>query len=386
MFDGWSLKDRMTILSKQINRLNSRLQGLKAATQEDTSRLEDAKDHLMGICDRLENDTDTLAAQLNDQFPVQDKWEQWAELNERFGTLSVDCLALEQSLALRKNEDIALLCTAADKLAEGFSKAIERDRSHFVLISGAEHFRACTSAIHLGYGHLDVWNLNRVAHEFGHLWALEVANGGSGPQEEFCRSLGIEPQTTDATDVVSQTANQSLIPGWKESHAREVFADIVAVFLMGPAYAMACFALDLNPADDRRSSTHPTSHERAHCILMALKELVQSYDPYDREELKKRRNQLCALWSAAREAAGLPAMIEEERGLRFAVEIAIRSLVKKISGAQYKNFAAAYGVRNALDDGRRWLPVEAKSIDVLNGAWLSRWDAGWGTASPVGRH
>jgi hypothetical protein len=370
---GWGLADRMAILSRQVDRLRTRLQGFKPVNPQDTSRLEDTRRRLVSVCARLKKTTETLIPQLRDRVSAENQWDQWVDLNRQFHTLAANCLALEQRVHLRADKDVAALCAIADRLAEGFSAAVGQPRPHYVLISEAEHFGADASAIHLGYGRLDIWSLNRVAHEFGHLWAEAFADGASGVQKYFAELLLTKKPGSAGGAGTGQVPAMYPPSDWTEAQAKEFFADIVAAFLMGPAYAFACFTLDFNPADDRHSDSHPSGHERAHCILIALNRMVESYRSFSKEELKQILGQLCSFWSATRAATGMPKTIKNRFALEYAIEIAVDRLVQDFPGAQYKSLTAANAVKNTLASRTGELPSGAGDVDVLNGAWLSRW-------------
>jgi hypothetical protein len=355
----------MVVLSTQINRMKLRLNTLPPAAATDTERLEETRDHLVGVCDRLKNEIDRFTDKLKGQLLAEDKWEQWDSLNWQFRALAADCLALEQSQTLRANPETAKLCTIADKLAEGFSRAVRRARRHYVLISETEHFGVNASAIHLGYGRLEIWNLNRVAHEFGHMWAQDF---GGEMQTSFVEQL---MKKENEEDDVGES-------DWNESHGKEFFADIMAAFLMGPAYAFASMVLDLNPADDSPSDSHPSGHERAQCILLTLERLKQNYHWTSRPELTKLIEDLRIFWSRMRAAMGPQTTLANrtQQKIKLAMGIVVDRLLAEIPDAHYGCLETAFAVKNELASNRNRLPRKAKGIDVLNGAWLRRWAAG----------
>jgi len=373
----------VAVLSRQIDGLQGRLHEPMSVAPAQGSRLQDTKDRLASLCARLKNMVDTLAAELSDQSPAENQWEQWADLSWQFRGLAADCLALEQSVTVRRDPGAALLCTAADKLAEGFSGAVGKPRSHYVLISEAEHFGVDASAIHLAYGRLEIWNLNRVAHEFGHLWGQECANGPGGSQKSFVEYLTKASRVENA--INGKVTAPSPSPAWNEAQAKEFFADVLATFLMGPAYALACLTLDLSPADDRQSDSHPSGHERACCILMALLRLAPNYCSYYQDDMEKLHQELADFWSATRVAAGKPVTLNHQAELEYAVGIAVSHLLQEIPAAQHKCLEAAYTVRNELARNHERLPGGAQGLDVLNGAWIRRWEGGPAAPSPIGR-
>jgi hypothetical protein len=333
--------------------MRRRLETLRTAVVADAERLGDAKQRLLKVCDLREDEAERLSHDIaNAVSLIPEQWASLMALSKKFRALAADCMALEQSVVFRDiDRACTSLCKVGDKLSEEFSGLIGQPRRHYVSVSEAEHFGEEASAIHLSYARLDIWNLNRVAHEFGHLWSSQEFADENAPQASFIRSLD---------------------GAWSEEPAREFFADIVATFLMGLAYAYSCLLLDFNPADRIASSTsHPSADERAHCILIALNQLAKTYQGNTARQMVQRAEELEQFWAASRAAAGAGGPIGHSRELRWSVQNAVVRLERDFPGAKYRNMALANEVDNALHN--KWpRPIDANCVDILNGAWLRR--------------
>lgn len=155
-----------------------------------------------------------------------------------------------------------------------------------LIIPGRDPFLAPeTGLIRLHFPDLSLWNLPLMAHEFGHIVAHEMA--------EFRRY-----QITEARAAVSgpaevaTEANPELI----FSHLDEFFADLFAVYTVGPAFACAAAMLRFNPHEAYwERGAHPTHQERVQVILQALGGMG-AYDPIPQR--------LQSAWDMAVQASG----------------------------------------------------------------------------------
>jgi hypothetical protein len=279
-----------------------------------------------------------------------DQYKRAEDLRSGVRAIAADCLALEQSLDLRTQSSAHGVCIVADALLREYSAAVQKPRSHFVLISEAEHFGPYSAAVHLGYGGLGFWSLSKTAHEFGHLWAAEDA---------FCGSLQDAFLENHATD-------------WTESHRKELFADVVGVYLLGPAFAFAGLLLDFSPAGTKPSETHPTGDQRAHCVLYALEATLDHHEPLHKPTADEAHRQLFNYWIQARAAAEWQSSLANAGDLEYAAEFAIGRLWDELPQAMYHNIPQAHAVKNRLAEPVRTGPA-LECRDVVNGAWLARY-------------
>jgi hypothetical protein len=347
------LVEQIAELRRQVAAIEEQLTAPTLADKDNQERLSDAKARLLRVCGVRQQELLALKSQVCSNGFTHDLWATLSKLRRSCRALAGDCMALEQRVSLRGSKRVAAMGMAADLLAEELSEKVGHPRTHYAVVSDAEHYGADTSAIHLSYARLDLWNLSRAVHEFGHLWAEEFASNTDGAESAFIRSLGKE---------------------WNIDQAKEFFADIVAAFLLGPAYGYSCLLLDFSPADSRGSDTHPSDDERALLILAALRELVKEFNPITGSQLKQRIADLEKYWSDARAAAGAAGPPSVAVNLDYMAGLAMRRLNAEISQARYGSMALAYSVSTALANEAGVRPAPAGGADILNGAWLSRLD------------
>jgi hypothetical protein len=343
--DRQGLAEQVREMDLQLNAIAARLQAIKQPNAP--APFLELEKYISGAARARSIKIEKLRADIA-QGPGSDQYKRAEELRVGVRAIAADCLALEQSLHLRAQPLANDVCTVADALLREYSMAVQRPRSHFVLISEAEHFGPYSAAVHLGYGGLGFWSLSKTAHEFGHLWA---------PEDVFCGSLQDAFLENHATD-------------WSESHRKELFADVVGVYLLGPAFAYAGLLLDFSPAVTKPSETHPTGDQRAHCVLYALEATLDHHEPLDKPTVEHQ--QLLEFWTQARAAAGWKGDLDNASDLEYAVQFAIGTLWDKLPQAMYRSIPQAHAVKNRLvKPGQTGPAVECR--DVVNGAWLARY-------------
>lgn len=344
------MADQAGALRRQVNAMKARIEGAKVVDPANFQRVETAKDRLLNVCRQRLVELDDFNGQAGNNWTSADRWRLLMGIGRRSRALAADCLAFEQSVSLRAKAPAAGVCAAADRIAEEFSSKVGQPRLHYAVVSEAEHFGADASAIHLSYARLDLWSLNRAVHEFGHLWAEEFASGPGGAQTAFIASIAGK---------------------WAPDPAKEFFADLIATFLLGPAYAYSCLLLDFNPADRIGSDTHPSGDERAHAILTALEQLAAMAE-FTAPQMTQLLQELRLFWSSARTAADASGPIRCAQDLEYAVKIGIKRLKKEIPNAGQFSLSLANGVALSLAEQQGNRPAQARASDILNGAWLRR--------------
>ncbi len=348
----------------------------RAAKSRTGMRIEDAASRLAVTHSRLREEIASFINGLcEDAFSDEVQWGILRDLDRRSSILAGDFLTMEQAVrfypdgltfAFAHFESVARICEAANELLETLSTNVGKPRLHLVEVSQIEQFGADLSAIHLGCGRLSIWNLNRAIHEFAHLWGEEFGNEDGGTQRTF----------------VDRLKNQQIADG---SIARELFADVMATYLAGLAYAYSCLLLDFSPADRRRSDTHPSHDERAHCILFALRSLIPKFNSTGQSRMRHRIGELSSFWAGARQAAGARDPIANEEKLRTAVGFLVQELTNKIPDAGHRSLSKALAVRERLKQHPVERPAKAVIVDVLNGAWLARLGNGHGPEDAIGQ-
>jgi len=361
------INDQVSALRRQVKRTREWLQDLESPDQASAQRLKDIMHQLLPVCGRREEDVNDLARRVsNSRASLRDEWETLAIIDRGVRALVADCAALESRITHRPSEHALSLCTIADRLVEEFSLLVGHPRSHYVLLSEAAHFGTDASVIHLSCARLEVWNLNRAAHEFGHLWAEECL---AGMQNTFVNAISEHWESDSVAPSVSRPREVDSA----KQFFKEFFADIVATFLMGPAYALSCLRLDFNPVR-KGSDSHPSDDERAHCILATLAQLAEKYDLNTAPKMRWVTEWLEQFWSAARVAAGAGGPLAKSMPLGYDAGAAVNDLTKILPSANYKSLSRANSVNLALKKGLDIQSLGVSCTDVLNGAWFRRLD------------
>jgi hypothetical protein len=116
-------------------------------------------------------------------------------------------------------------------------------------VLGADPFLAApTEVVRLRFLDWSPWNLPLMAHEFGHLVARQ--------NPDF------------------QAFQAKLPSDWTRAHAEEIFADIFATYVTGPALACSAILLLFDPGQPyRRTKTHPSHDQRTAVIIQVLDHL-----------------------------------------------------------------------------------------------------------------
>lgn len=347
-----AFQEQVDALDAQLERLQKRLPDLRPEppgseqplSARERERFQDLQTTLASIGKQLRDALQKIS-NASQAGGSASQFKELATVRADCRSFAADCLAFEQSAAMRHFEPVRSACRLADTFLEELSGAIRDSRSHYVLISDAEHFTGDAKAIHLSYMRLGFWQLARVAHEFGHLWA-EKSLRGAQIQSDFA----------------------ALIPrqAWSEAQAKEFFADVFATYVLGPAYASSCLLLDFNPAEKNVSDTHPNGDARAHCVLFALSKLVQRFEGFSSNQAADLHTNLNSFWTATRNAAGLNGDLINKFDLKHAVDVAFLNLEDNISSARYNSMEKANRVSNLSHD------AQATMRDILNGAWLRR--------------
>lgn len=139
-----------------------------------------------------------------------------------------------------------------------------------------------TSVIRLRFPDWSVWNLPLMGHEFGHAAALTLP-----PFLHYRR------ETTSNKEMRGQM--------------EELFADVLATYMLGPAFACSAILLQFSPAQAcLPRGAHPSYHERTLVILNALDQMNEATRTQDSMpgDYREVIDTLRGTWSQAVEACG----------------------------------------------------------------------------------
>ncbi|HSA56062.1 MAG TPA: hypothetical protein VLE53_10175, partial [Gemmatimonadaceae bacterium] len=131
------------------------------------------------------------------------------------------------------------------------------------VVGGGDVFEEATEVISVRFPQYSIWLLPVVAHELGHFAASRLRREDGTPVRAMIAGLAGEGLTA------MLPASAKVLQAQRADFLEELFADVFATWLLGPAYACTCLELELNPNDagDRR---HPPATARARAILGCL--------------------------------------------------------------------------------------------------------------------
>jgi hypothetical protein len=220
-----------------------------------------------------------------------------------------------------------------------------------------------------------------VAHEFGHY---------------------VEAERRDRTfpylfsDLLAAEGEGPGASGERESILREQFADLFAVYALGPAYACTCILLEFDPRKaDVDPSRHPSDARRVHFLLQALERMQESDRTRPYGWIIGR---LTDLWLAGIRAVGKPESLtgEQVRQLDYRLNAMYEILdnpAHQLAGARYElqrwsrvqslrdaltalasnvAYAAEPEIERRVENVLRGQPYPVILPDVFNAAWLCR--------------
>jgi hypothetical protein len=157
----------------------------------------------------------------------------------------------------------------------------------------------------------------------------------------------------------------------------EYYADVFAVYTMGPAYAYTCLLLRFDPKTAYKDGgEHPSYQKRAHVILRTLEEMnnVKGSSGHYSGIIKK----LDSWWKESVEAAkpeGSPPPDETLMLLEGFVDELHVKFDRKIHHVRYSGWPQAIKLSNRLTGQYPALSPGDKLRDVLNATWKCRIDA-----------
>ena len=248
-----------------------------------------------------------------DQPPTLDFWQQAAAAQQASLPLKREALEFLGGLLVRYRSLSSRLHPPGISPPPSICSLAEHQLEQLVLrtgvnwktliVPGPDAFVATdTEIIRVRFPDWSVWNLPLMAHEFGHVVA-RVNN-------EFRRYQW---------ETALQAAAGAPEKQWSlQSQLEELFCDIFATFVFGPAFACNALLLQFNPPEAASvSPSHPTYDERAVAILATMETLeARAPQPIYRLAIDRLRE----AWQAAVQQSlpVIPNQAEHEQRLNWA--------------------------------------------------------------------
>ncbi len=238
------------------------------------------------------------------------------------------------------------------------------------ILSSGEFLSGMTDVIGARFPSFDVWNLPVAVHEFGHFLFERLTKPRT-------KELLFDEMVRDERKRIKKKLEKLVDSATLESslqtaahHLHEFFADLFAVFTVGPAYAYTCVLLRFDPhTATRETAHHPSNAARVAAMTRGLEEM-------DPGNFLAVANTLRERWSGSVKRAGLDepspeAVSAVEETADAVLKVLRRNLSKKV---RYQSWPRACQLGEELMKK----PVDeivASGViieDVLNAAWRAR--------------
>jgi hypothetical protein len=261
-----------------------------------------------------------------------------------------ECLAFLEGAYTRAAGIDGDSCKFADAMLLSLSKENNLGWSRFTLVGPAEFFSTSSGIVRLRFTDTGIWNLPVAVHEFGHFVSTIDAF-----REPF---------------KASAAAAGSKDPKYK-SHLGELFADLFATYVLGPAYLLNCALLRFPLSNaSLESSTHPSANQRVWWMLETLTKMDDPGWPL----YSNLVNQVRALWSAGVASANQPALSDAEISRLRPWFFDLYDLINSgVPNAKYAKWLRAQGLSQAFRQNQDPGLLPDDTIpEVLNALWLYR--------------
>jgi hypothetical protein len=300
-----------------------------------------------------------LARRLASGAPLADCWETFRGLREATKADVVESFSFIQGALAREHGLAVEVTQLADALVKDLVRRLPVDWARFTLIAEREFLGGPAEIIRLRFPETTIWSLPLVAHELGHFAGPRLGHEDSDGRHAL-----------PFNEMLKRAARDG--PG-AQGRLDELFADVFATWMVGPAFAHACLFLRFDPSrgSDSPFARHPDDAERMLVIVQTLRAGVPLWPAEVVDDIERHWAHLAAAPGAnlrpraasagkqlARQADELIALLERELGPKSA----------------YRGWPQVEGLAEKLAAGRvpRTPPNGTGPWDVINAAWLHR--------------
>jgi hypothetical protein len=313
---------------------------------------------------QYEKALDALSKRLSNGAAIDECWSDFERKRQDCAAVFRECLALING-AIARSKSVGLdrgLCRIADALLDHLSHATEVAWSRFTILGETESFHGTAEIIRLRFPELGVWSLPLLGHEFGHLVAREfrVPRHVGGYRYPFREYVEREAQATPI----------------EERYLGERFADMFAVYALGPAPIFAAIWLRFDPTSSA-GAEHPADTERVWLMLRTLELMDETGTPPS--PFTGIAHRLRDEWRVTEKSVGA------RQHLDARVESALEERVSALFGLLSEHmptvrYDSGWQAQRLLDRFRANAEVDTRALDalcipdVLNAAWLRRMD------------
>ncbi len=308
---------------------------------------------LQGDIKRAIGELDTLIGDSGNRIRLSQR--RFSRLRDRAGNLFGEAFTLRLVGFIRETNADDGMCGVADKLLAELARLVTLEMQHLTTLAESEFFGTSTRVIRLRYPSVSIWDLPVLAHEFGHwfgpLWYVEDALKPY-PQRAFIDSGALGSRTV----------------------TEEYFCDLLAVFLLGPAYVYMCVVLRFDPTSTDDTETHPSDAARAWWVLRVLRLLADAANDSEiRAEYRGTSERLESFWKEYAARSGARELTETE-ALNDVAEDLFDQVLLAMPSAGYTDPSGAWGLVRLYKEKADTRLQPGRLRDLLNACWFLRQD------------
>jgi hypothetical protein len=357
MTESIILEIQMAALAQKLLRARAAVNSREFDTKAVTSKMrQDVRDQFLWQFNNSVRTLEDLQQKITSQS-LEKTWEEFLELQKECQPLFRECLAFVEGALLRGAGFDNQLCLVADALITDLSKRAAIPWGRFTIMAMDEFFSDLADIIRLRFPDFDILQLPVAVHELGHFIGDKINNVMKPPPFE---------------KILEEEGNPKAHQAFSFLH--EQFADLFAVYVLGPAYACTCILRNFEPAGAHQDGKyHPAVNKRVFFILKALEFLDQDFTkPYS-----AIRNHLEHWWEQNLQAVGIPWPPDQAdiRCLTKRLQGLLKVMNSRLNNIRYQGYLGARVLANDLlsdkvsIDNNRNLPMLP---DILNAAWICR--------------
>jgi hypothetical protein len=300
---------------------------------------------------RAQRDAGSLAGQ-----PSPRSWSELAKLDATVEQLASLVLTYLGGAAARRDGVDGGLCTAADRLVSSVIRLGGPGWAGATLPGDSELVDGNDGVIRVRFPDDGVWSLPLVLHELGHV---------VGPALTRRKRLDVD-RTTEVRPLRRHLDRLDRTQPRLWHHAQELFADVYATYVGGPAFMAASVVQRFDPSSaGRDTKTHPSPNRRVALMIDVLGEMAR----LGTEGTTYVSRDLRVLWC---DLAGLgdAKLVVTESDRRFG-RFSLLLLDEVVPQARFTDLKPAETL--ALGLQKDLAPAgDVAPVDVLNAAWIVR--------------
>lgn len=308
---------------------------------------------------KLRGDIQQAIADLNNIIPdckgqTALPQQRLAFLRKRSNDLFAEALTLRSADFIRNGQFDRGMCLVADKLLAELGRAVLLEVPHLSTLAESDFFGSSARVIRLRYPSVSIWDLPVLGHEFGHsfgpMWSVPGAVQPR-PYEWFRENSKLKPVLL----------------------ADEYFCDLLATFLLGPAYAYMCILQRFDPTNTADNDTHPNDLNRAWWVLRGLELLAGIASPETAAHYNGIAAMLRRFWDDYLSQSNRAALRDTDR-LDDASQRLFAKMGVGLPLAAYTDSGPAWGLVRQYNDGTPVTLARDQLRHLLNAAWFIRAD------------